>query len=190
MKKVLTIFALTLLLTSCGSEPINTISNNEEKTEETTPALSADVTSLKDTESGAVYSENDGELIPTDLKIEDINIFQINLICENEGMPEIISRISVDFDIDGANDAAIVTKCGEQAYNTVTIFRATTRGWWNKMAVDTSFKDTKIIGSCEAKESILYCEALMENKISNINKEGLISISVVENEWLISFIEA
>ena len=190
MKKVITLFALTLLLTSCGSEPVNTISKNEEKTEEATPALSADVTTLKDKESGEEYSENDGDLIPTDLKIEDINIFQINLICENEGMPEIISRISVDFDIDGANDAAIVTKCGEQAYNTVTIFRATTRGWWNKMAVDTSFKDTKIIGSCEAKESILYCEALMENKISNINKEGLISISVVENEWVISFIEA
>jgi hypothetical protein len=194
MKKVITLFALTLLLTSCGSESVNNASKNEEKiekkSEETTPVVSADSTSLKDTESGAVYNENDGDLIASDLKIEDINIFQLNLICENEGMPEIISRISVDFDLDGAKDAAIVTKCGEQAYNTVTIFRATTRGWWNKMAIDPSFKDTKIIGSCEAKESYLYCEAIMENKISNINKEGLISVNVAENEWVISFIEA
>lgn len=190
MKKVITLFALSLLLASCSSEPVNTISKNEDKIEETTPLVSADITSLKDTESGAVYNENDGEMTPGDLKIEDINVFQLNLICENEGMPEIISRISVDFDIDGAKDAAIVTKCGEQAYNTVTIFRATTRGWWNKMSIDPSFKDTKIIGSCEAKESYLYCEAIMENKISNINKEGLISVNVAENEWVISFVEA
>jgi hypothetical protein len=194
MKKVITLLALTLFLTSCGSESVNNASKNEEKiekkNEETTPAVSADSNSLKDTESGAVYNENDGDLIASDLKIEDINIFQLNLICENEGMPEIISRISVDFDLDGAKDAAIVTKCGEQAYNTVTIFRATTRGWWNKMAIDPSFKDTKIIGSCEAKESYLYCEAIMENKISNINKEGLISVNVAENEWVISFVEA
>lgn len=190
MKKVIILFALTLLLTACGSESPNTVNKSEEKSEESTPLVSADVTSLKDTESGAMYSENDGDLIASDLKIEDINIFQLNLICENEGMPEIISRISVDFDIDGAKDAAIVTKCGEQAYNTVTIFRATTRGWWNKMSVDPSFKDTKIIGSCEAKESYLYCEAIMENKISNINKEGLISVNVAENEWVVSFVEA
>jgi hypothetical protein len=190
MKKVITLFALSLLLASCSSEPVNTISKNENKIEETTPLVSADITSLKDTESGVVYNENDGEMIPGDLKIEDINVFQLNLICENEGMPEIISRISVDFDIDGAKDAAIVTKCGEQAYNTVTIFRATTRGWWNKMSIDPSFKDTKIIGSCEAKESYLYCEAIMENKISNINKEGLISVNVADNEWVISFVEA
>jgi hypothetical protein len=195
MKKVISILFLAFILTSCGSEPTKDLSGNEVSDGKTdskasAPVVSADVTSLKDTESGQVYDENDGELIPSDLKIEDINVLQLSLICENEGMPEIISRVSLDFDIDGANDAAIVSKCGEQAYNTVTIFRATTRGWWNKMSVDPSFKDTKIIGSCEAKESYLYCEAIMENKISNINKEGLISVNVTNNEWVIAFIES
>ena len=58
------------------------------------------------------------------------------------------------------------------------------------MSVDPSFKDTKIIGSCEARESYLYCEAVMENKISNVSKEGLISVNVADNEWVISFIES
>ena len=195
MKKVISILLLAFILTSCGSEPTKDLSGNKVsggKTESkaSAPVVSTDVTALKDTESGQVYNENDGELIPSDLKIEDINVLQLSLICENEGMPEIISRVSLDFDLDGANDAAIVSKCGEQAYNTVTIFRATTRGWWNKMFIDPSFKDTKIIGSCEAKESYLYCEAVMENKISNINKEGLISVNVTNNEWVIAFIES
>ena len=190
MKKAITLLLLSVILASCSSEPSNEVSKNETSMVDEAPAVSADVTDLKDTESGEVYNENDGDLIPGDLKIEDINVFQLNLICENEGMPEIISRVSLDFDIDGAKDAAIVTKCGEQAYNTVTIFRATTRGWWNKMSVDPSFKDTKIIGSCEARESYLYCEAVMENKISNVSKEGLISVNVADNEWVISFIES
>jgi|688.fasta_scaffold29481_2 hypothetical protein len=190
MKKILSLLILSLLLSSCSSNPSKEVSKNEEKITDTVPAVSAEVGAIKDTESGLIYNENDGDLIPGDLKIEDINVFQLNLICENEGMPEIISRVSLDFDLDGAKDAAIVSKCGEQTFNTVTIFRATSRGWWNKMSVDPSFKDTKIIGSCEAKESYLYCEAIMENKISNINKEGLISVNVSDNEWVIAFIES
>ena len=112
MKKAITLLLLSVILASCSSEPSNEVSKNETSMVDEAPAVSADVTDLKDTESGEVYNENDGDLIPGDLKIEDINVFQLNLICENEGMPEIISRVSLDFDIDGAKDAAIVTKCG------------------------------------------------------------------------------
>lgn len=182
LKNITILLVATILLSSCGG---NDNKVNLDKTID--QKKSSDLGTIKSEETGEVFTENDGELIPGEQKIEDINVFMLNLTCSNEAMPEIIDRISYDYDLDQANDAAIVTKCPNIDEFSVTVFRATTRGWWNKFTISPSMAEMKVIGSCEAQKSQLVCEGQRFNKISNETTNGYIVLAYENNDWVILF---
>lgn len=178
-----------LILSSCGQDNEKNIENVNKinKSSSVSKDGLADTSTIKSTETGEIFTENDGDLISGNLIIEDINVFMLNYTCENESMPEIISRVSYDYDKDTNNDAAIVVKCPEASEYGVIIFRATSRGWWNKFTISPSFENLKIVGGCDSKESILYCEANRYNKISNETIPGFMYLSYERDGFVVNF---
>jgi len=160
-----------LFLTSCSSDVTNEKDNIQSTTKDS-KSNNQNLGTIVSEETGETFNENDGSQIPNNLNINDINIFMLNNNCQNEVLPEIVNRISFDYDGDTYMDAGIVTKCTEEDNYSVTVFRATSRGWWNKFTVDSTMKDIKITGGCEANASKLICSAIRDNKVSNEVSEG------------------
>jgi len=188
-KHIIFVTLALLLLSSCGKDTGKNLENENEAKESVSAIGNAqsEVSTIKSPETGEIFTENDGELIPSNLLIDDINVFVLNYTCENESMPEIISRISFDYDGDTNNDAAIVVKCPETSEYGVVIFRATSRGWWNKFSITPSFENLKIIGGCDSKESVLICEATRYNKISNETLTGYMYLSFEKEGFVVNF---
>jgi hypothetical protein len=178
-----------LVLSSCGKDSVKNLESVDEANESVSVKSNnqSDLSTIKSPETGEIFTENDGDLIPSNLILEDINVFMLNYTCENESMPDIISRVSYDYDGDSYNDAAIVVKCPEASEYGVIVFRATSRGWWNKFTISPSFENIKIVGGCDSKESILYCEANRYNKVSDETIPGFMYLSYERDGFIVNF---
>ena len=139
MKKLLPLAILTaVLLSGCGSSDPST----EEKVNETSEKITMD----------------NGPLDPKKLKLEEFVVSATLAPCANEEFPVQTDVLAWDFDKDGAQDAVAIANCptGDKR-TTLVVGKATSRGWWQMLAIGGTEDKIELTGECVEDTGNLVC---------------------------------
>ena len=167
MKKLLPVMLISaILLTGCGS-------TDAKKTDEPNP------------QSTEGFTMENGPLDPKTLKLEEFNLTATLTPCANEEFPVQSDVLAWDYDKDGAMDAVAVAKCPTgDARTTLIVGRATSRGWWNVLAVGGTEDNIELIGECSEVEGILVCPTKRFDIAEQKMLDGKLTIYLDEQDEL------
>lgn len=170
MKLLPGVILAAILLTGCGS-------TDAPKSEEPNP------------QSTEGFTMENGPLDPKTLKLEEFNVTASLAPCANEEFPVQSDVLAWDYDKDGAMDAVAVAKCptGEER-TTLIIGRATSRGWWNVLAVGGTEDNIELTGKCSEIEGSLVCPSKRFDIAEQKMIEGSLTVYLDEkNELMYGF---
>jgi hypothetical protein len=173
MKKLIPLTViLTVLLSACGT-------NDTEKKETSANTEQTEVT------------QDTGPLDPKTLKIDDLVVSATLPACANEAFPVQGETYTWDFDKDGANDAVVVSRCpsGEER-TTLTIARATSRGWWPMLNIGGTEDTFTLTGDCKLSGDNFRCPVRRLNPDTKVDENGDIEAFYAANALMYRFLPA
>jgi hypothetical protein len=142
----------------------------------------------QETNASEVTMDN-GPLIAKELDVNDLVVTASLPGCANEEFPVQGETFRWDFDKDGASDAVVVSRCptGDER-TTLSIARATSRGWWPVLNIGGLEDTFKLTGNCKINGDNLRCPVDRLNPDTMKNELGSIEVFYSANAIMYRFL--